>query len=321
LNVAAVYLGLSVGPLIGGLITHYLGWRSIFLVNAVLCVLVVIAVQWKLKGEWAEAKGEQFDITGCVIYGIGLALLIYGFSLLPGTLGFILVSIGLVILCGFIFWESRQKSPVLDISLFHQSLTFSMSNLAALINYMATSAITFLLSLYLQYIKGFTADVAGLIVIAQPVVMTIVSPLAGRMSDKIEPRIVASIGMGLTFTGLVMLSFLSQDISLIYIIVSLAVLGFGFGLFSSPNTNAIMSAVEKKYYGVASATVGTMRTVGQTMSMGISLLIFNLFMGNQQITPSLYPQFITSANVIFILCSALCFLGIFASLARGKMHS
>jgi MFS family permease len=215
----------------------------------------------------------------------------------------------------------RSKSPVLDMTLFRHNLVFSMSNLAALINYMATSAVTFLLSLYLQYIKALTPDVAGLVLIAQPVIMTVVSPVAGRLSDRIEPRVMASIGMGFTFAGLVMLAFLSFDTPIVYIIVSLVILGLGFGLFSSPNTNAVMSAVEKKYYGVASGTLGTMRTIGQTFSMGISLLIFSLFMGNQKISAQVFPQFLSGINILFILCAVLCLLGIFASLARGKTHS
>jgi len=127
--------------------------------------------------------------------------------------------------------------------------------LAALINYSATFAVAFFMSLYLQNIKGFDPQTAGLILVAQPVVMAAFSPVAGRLSDRIEPRIVASAGMAFTTAGLLLLSFLNVATAVEYIVASLIILGFGFALFSSPNVNAVMSSVEKKFYGVASATL------------------------------------------------------------------
>jgi MFS family permease len=193
--------------------------------------------------------------------------------------------------------------------------------LAALINYSATFAVSFLLSLYLQYIKGFTPETAGLILIAQPVMMAMFSPLAGILSDRIEPLIVASVGMGLTTVGLFMLIFVSNGASIGYIVTSLIILGLGFGFFSSPNTNAVMGSVDRKFYGVASGMLGTMRLTGQAFSLGISLLLFAIFIGRVQITPEYYPLFLKSMRVAFIIMAALCFLGIFASIARGKTRN
>jgi MFS family permease len=150
--------------------------------------------------------------------------------------------------------------------------------------------------------------------------MAISSPVAGALSDRFEPRVVASLGMALTTAGLTMLIFVGGDTGLAYIIVCLVVLGLGFGLFSSPNTNAVMSSVERKFYGVASGTLGTMRLTGQTFSMGTVLLLFALYIGRVQITPGLYPEFIKSMRTAFQIAAALCFLGIFASIARGKTH-
>lgn len=195
---------------------------------------------------------------------------------------------------------------------------FTFSNLAALINYSATFAVSFLLSLYLQYIKGFSAQDAGLILMYQPVVQAIFSPLAGRLSDKIEPRIVASAGMAVTVTGLLLLTSLEKQTSIEFIAVTLVLLGFGFGLFSSPNTNAVMSSVKRKFYGVASATLATMRLIGQTFNMGITTMIFTLYMGRVQIIPEYHPVFLESVTVAFTVFSVLCFIGIFASLVRGK---
>jgi EmrB/QacA subfamily drug resistance transporter len=320
ISTAAVYTGLSVGPLVGGFLTGHFGWRSIFFLNAFLGLMIIVVVFWKLKGEWAEAKGESFDYIGSIIYSLALVAVFYAFSVLPALWGVWLIIIGVIGLIAFVRWEIRQKYPILNIGFFRNNTVFAFSNLAALINYSATFAVAFLLSLYLQYVKGFTPEHAGLILIAQPVVMVICSPIAGSLSDRIEPRLVASIGMALTTVGLVMLTFLGDATGLQYILISLVILGFGFGFFSSPNTNAVMSSVERKFYGVASGTLGTMRLTGQAFSMGMALLLFALYIGRVQITPEYYPLFLKSMKVAFSISAALCFLGIFASIARGKTH-
>lgn len=319
-NAAAVYSGLSLGPIVGGLLTERFGWRSIFVVVIMFGLLTIIVTVWKLKGEWAEAKGESFDLIGSTMYALSLVALMYGMSRLPALSGVWLFAAGVLGIVIFIWWEMRVSSPVVNIALFRDNTIFAFSNLAALINYSATFAVGFLLSLYLQYIKGFSPEHAGLILIAQPVVMAIFSPIAGRLSDKIEPLVVASVGMALTTVGLAILIFLNQNTGLGLILVSLIILGLGFGLFSSPNTNAVMSSVEKKFYGIASAAVGTMRTVGMMFSLGIATLLFTLYIGRVQITPEYFPLFLQSLKTAFIIFTVLCFVGIFASLARGKMR-
>jgi len=217
-------------------------------------------------------------------------------------------------------WESSTASPVLDISLFRHNQVFAFSNLAAFINYSATFAVGFLLSLYLQYIKGLNPSDAGIVLVAMPVVQAVFSPLMGRLSDRIEPRLLASSGMALTAAGLLLLVFIGAETALWYIIASLIVLGVGFALFSSPNINAVMSSVDKKSLGVASATLATMRLTGQMFSLGIAMLLISLFMGRVQITPEIYPQYIRSLQTTLAVFTALCIGGIFASMARGKTH-
>ncbi|MEM3406621.1 MAG: MFS transporter [Nitrososphaerota archaeon] len=320
INIAATYLGLSLGPFIGGLLTQYFGWRSIFITNMLLGLIIIILTIWKIKGEWVEAKGEKFDFIGSIIYSFILIAIIYGFSLLPTIIGISLVLMGILGILILIKWEKRIENPILNVNLFKNNIVFTFSNIAALINYSATFAVSFLLSLYLQYIKGFDPKNAGLILVSQPIVQAVFSPLAGKLSDRIEPRIIASIGMMITTIGLSFLIFLNEETLLEFIIASLILLGFGFALFSSPNTNAIMSSVEKKYYGVASAILATMRSIGQTFSMGISTLIFTIYIGNVQITQEYYQIFLESIKVAFIIFSFLCFIGVFASFARGKIN-
>jgi len=320
INVAAVYTGLSAGPLIGGLLTQHFGWRSIYLFNAALGMVVIFCTLWKLREEWAEARGERFDWAGAVIYSLSLFLLMIGFSRLPGTEAVLFVVTGMAGIAAFIKWELGTVSPLLEISLFLRNRAFTFSNLAALIHYCATYAVGFLMSLYLQFIKEFTPQAAGLILLAQPVIQAAFSPLIGRLSDRIEPRLLASLGMALTVCGLSVLIFIAAGSSLAYILAGLALLGLGFAFFSSPNVNAILSSVDRKFLGVASGTLATMRILGQMFSMGIALLIFALVIGRVQIAPPYYPLLLRSMKLAFSILAVLCFLGIFASLSRGRIH-
>jgi EmrB/QacA subfamily drug resistance transporter len=319
ITIAAVYTGLSAGPFAGGLLTNYFGWRSIFFSTFPLG-LIVFFLLLRIPGEWTGAKGEKFDLKGSVAYGLSLSSLIFGFSKLPDLIGFILTLVGIVGIIGFILFESKLEFPVMNITLFRKNRVFAFSNLAALINYSATFAVAFLLSIYLQVIAGYSPREAGLILVSQPIIMAIVSPLSGRLSDRIEPSLLASAGMSITTLGLFVFIFLGEELSLGLLISNLIFLGIGFGLFSSPNTNAIMSSVDKQFYGVASGAMGTMRLVGQMFSMGIAMLLFSLFIGREPLTPENAEGILQSMQFAFILFSGLCFLGIFASLARGKMN-
>ena len=318
INITATYLGLSCGPVIGGLLTQYLGWRSIFAFLVPFGVISLVLINRKIKSEWADSSGEKFDWRGSVIYGISLASFMYGFSRLPSLIGWICVTIGVGMAVAFVLLEKNISNPVFDIRLILRNRVFAFSGMAALINYSATSAIGFFISLYLQYLKGFDAHAAGLIMISQPVAMTILSPIAGKLSDKKNPGIIASTGMGITGAGLVFLCFISENTPNYLIVLLLILMGIGFGLFSSPNMNAIMSSVERRHLGVASGVVGTMRMIGQMMSMGIAMMLISLYIGKQTINPATYPGLISAMRTGFIIFSVLSVLGIFASLARNE---
>lgn len=320
-NVAAVYLGLSLGPFLGGVLTQNFGWRSVFLAGVPPGLAASLLSSLKLKGEWVGDKGKAFDFAGSALYSLSLLALIYGFSSLPSALAARLIFAGALGILAFVWWESKVGSPVLDLSLFRGNRPFSFSNLAALIGYTSTFAVTFLLSLYLQYVKGLTPQTAGLILISQPVMMATFSPLAGKLSDRVEPRDVSSIGIGLTAASLLALTFLNEKTSLKLIIASLILLGLGFAFFSSPNTNAAMASVERKFYGVAAAALGTMRSAGQTLSMGVATLMLATYLGRVQITPAHYSAFLEGVNAAFAVFAALCFAGALVSIARGKTRA
>jgi EmrB/QacA subfamily drug resistance transporter len=319
--VAATYLGLSLGPVIGGFLTHQFGWRSIFFFTAPFGALVIAFVVFRLEGEWTGAKGERFDAPGAALSSVSLAALMFGFTRLPAAAGAWLILAGAAGIAAFGFWELRARDPLIDLRLAAGNRIFAFSNLAALVNYSASFAVGFLISLYLQYIRGFDPRQAGAVLVAQPIVMALCSPGAGRLSDRIESRIVASIGMAITAASLFLFIFLGAGTPLAAIVLNLMLLGFGFALFSSPNTNAVMSSVERRFYGVAGATLGTMRAIGQMMSLGIAMLIFSLVLGGARITPEHHGRFLESVRTAFVVFSALSVAAVFASLARGAARA
>jgi len=318
LNVSAVYIGSSIAPMIGGFLTDAFTWRGIFYVNTIASLIISLLILWKIKHHEIVKSVEKFDIKGTILYMISISLFMYGLSSLPKMSAILMVIAGIAGLLLFVRIELKNSSPVLEIRLFTQNKEFAFSNLSALINYSATFGLSFILSLYLQYIKGLSARDAGLILIAQPITMAIVASFSGRMSDKINPRLLASTGMAISAIGLFILSFISFDTSDTYIIVGLLILGSGFGLFSSPNTNVVMSSVEKKNYGTASAILATMRSSGMMFSMAIATLSLHIMIGNNVIDTHNLPEFLTSAKIILYVFTALCLLGVFISFTKNK---
>ena len=320
ITIATVYAGLSIGPFLGGILTDTFGWPAIFLVNVPLGILTIVLTLRCIRHEWADAAGEPFDLRGAIVYGIMLFTLIYGMLMLPDPAG--LAWIGAALAAAVVFYrlEMHRECPLMDLTVFSGNHTFVFSNIAAMINYGATFGVGVLLSLYLQYIQGFSAATAGLILVAQPVVQTVFSPVAGQLSDSIEPRIVATAGMALTAIGLASFIILTPATPVWVIVASLMVMGLGYGLFSSPNTNAIMSSVEMKHLGIASGMVATMRSFGQLLSMAIAMFCFAIFIGTVTITPAVYPALMNSITIAFGVFTILCIAGVGASFVRGTIH-
>lgn len=320
ISVAAVYLGLAFGPFAGGFITQYMGWRSIFFIASGLGIITTaIAFIFLGKDEPNRNDATRMNLKGTVFYMIGLVALVYGSSNIPSIMGWVLMLGGVLSLGIFWLFESRSAMPVIDTTLFTKNRLFAFSNLAALINYSATFAIVFLMSLYLQKIMGLSPRDAGTILIAQPIVMAIFSPVAGRFSDRIEPRYLATAGMTICSIGLAALAFLSASTPIWFIVIVLLWVGFGFALFSSPNMNTIMSSVSKTQYGLASGTAATMRVIGQIVSMTIATLYFAGFMGNQPIEIVPDHLFIRAVRFGFITFSIISLAGIYFSYNRGKI--
>ena len=250
LSVTATYVGLSTAPIIGGYLIVWFGWHSLFYVPILVGLISATAMRIAVRQEWAEAKNEKFDLLGTLVYVPSMSIFMFGFSQLPVTHAIVLTALGIVGLTWFIRIELNVETPVFNINLFKTNKLFAFSNLAALINYATTFASTFMLSLYLQYVKGLTPGKAGAILVTQPMVMALVAGWAGRLSDKRDPRILASLGMGFSMVGLLLLIRINAATPIAYLVFTLAILGFGFGLFSSPNTNSIMGSVDKRFLGL-----------------------------------------------------------------------
>jgi len=320
LTVSTIYLGLTCGPLLGGFLIDLYGWRASFVFHIPLAIVVLLIGFFKVPGDWSNDERGEFDLTGAILYGLSIVLLCLGVSTLPERLGLLYLILGFLGVWAFIKLAKRSKHPIFDVSLFGRNRVFAFSCFASFIIYTAVFANIILLSLYLQYIKGLSATMAGSIMMIQPLTMAVFSPLMGRLSDKHEPRILASIGMAITAFGLLMLAFLNTNSEILYLISALVITGFGFSLFSSPNVNAIMSTVEKQQYGSATGSIATMRILGQMTSVVIVTLIFAMLIGQVEIEPSVYQNLQHAISVCFYISAILCIPGFIFSLVRGRMH-
>ena len=317
INITGVYVGLSLSPVLGGILNYHLGWRSVVLFGVPFLFVILALLLTKIDDEWITFKNIPLDFKGSLLYGIGMVLFMYGFTILNESLGVVLTVLGIIILIVFCLIELNVDNPVFDIRFF-KNHKFLSANFASLCAYLATFAVTTILNYHLQYIKGYDSQFSGIILLVAPLCQVVVAPIAGRLSDRYVPQILAAIGMGLGTVSLVLFSFLDSGTSLEFLVASMVLYGVGFGLFSPPNTNVIMGSVPPKDTSVASAAVATMRTVGQAMSMGILTLVFAFVMGNVPISEEVYPLLISSCQITCIICVVLCVASVFASLVGIK---
>lgn len=319
---ASTYLGLSLGPVVGGLLNHYFGWQSIFVVSSLVGLFAFVTAYRRLPRNEVHDMGAKLDIPGMVYYILMIVVTMYGLSNIS-TVYFAWGFIVLGLFIGFLFVrrEMRHEEPMLQIRLFLHNRIFTYSNVATFLNYGATFAVGYLLSIYLQLVMGFTSQVAGLILVSQPIVMAIFSPFAGRLSDRIAPHKIASLGMGICALNLFLFSFINGETPLWVVVGGLLFIGLGFALFSSPNTNAVMACVKAQDYSVASSILATMRSIGHSTSMAIITVVIGASMGSAGLIEATPGQLVTTMHTAFGIFTVLCILGIPLSLSRGKKRS
>jgi len=328
INTATVYVGLSVGPSLGGLLVQHLGWRSVFYVNVPIGAVVVLLALFKLKREATPRKVEILDPVAIVTYGAALFMIVLGLTLSEAQLSMVPLSLllgGISALAFFVWYQRRAASPLLDLSLF-KNTAFAYTVLTSLLNYSSVFGVGFIMSLYLQLVPGFTASEAGLIMLTQPIMMALFSPLGGRLSDRVEPRIVSSIGMTIVALSIFALAQLEANSAWWDTTLRLMVLGLGYAFFSSPNTNAAMSSVDRRQFGIAAAILSTMRFTGQAISLAVSTSVLSAHLGGVAVSRRSGAKlpadaFMSGMRMALTILALICAAGIFTSLVRGKIHA
>ncbi|MDD1773587.1 MAG: MFS transporter [Methanomassiliicoccales archaeon] len=334
INAMSVYLGLTMGPPLGGFLTQALGWQSIFYINIPIGTLVIILAIRKMKESVSVPKKEEFDLAGLFAFSSGLILLLVGLTLgdfvgWTSTLIVVMLAFALVLFLSFLIIERRLGSrAMLDVNLILKNRLFAAANISALLNYTSYFGISFMISFYLQLVLSLSSFQAGLVLLVMPITMASLSPISGWMSDKIGSRALASGGMIIIGLGLLLMSTLTTASDIPHVAIGLLVMGIGMGVFSSPNTSAVMGSVQRSQLGVASGTLATMRFVGQASSLALmgaivatvagTSLLGALFSGSPP--PSVADAlFVQGMNYAFVVSAIIAFIGAGTSLARGPL--
>ncbi len=313
--VTGVYVGVSLGPFIGGLVTTALGWRWLFFTGAPVCFLALVLSLVFLPVKPVRSVGEGFDWAGSVLIALTMGLWGYGSGALAqgGHAWWVMIGGGMA-LAAFIQVEKRVSRPLLEMALFLDNPTFTQGNLSHFINYTSIFGVTFLLSLYLQYAHGMTPQQAGAFLVVQPVLQAVITPISGRLADRLPPHYLTSLGMALSTAGLGVAALCATHGSLVLAQIALVLLGLGAGLFSSPNTHVIMGSVTSRHYGMASAMTAAMRTVGMSASMLIITVIVSHRIGSQAVTAQNVSSYEQAMQLsLFVFC-AICLVGVILSL-------
>ena len=316
-SLASTDVGLSAGPVIGGFLNYNFGWKSIFMLTGLLGAIAFFAAIFKLPGEKSENRGKSPDMSGNILYVIFIVMMMYGLSEIgKGMIYVLITAVGVILGILFIIHESRSEDPIVNVTLFRENKGYAFSNISAMLNYGATFAISYLISIYLQVVMGYSSQTAGLIMIFQPIIMAVLSPVMGRFSDRISPFKMSSVGMAFCAAGTFIFIFIGRETQIFVIIMALVITGLGFSLFSSPNTNAVMSCVDKAEYGVASSILATMRSIGHTLSMVIVTITVTMLIEDMPLADAPAEVLIKVIRISFIVFTLICTAGVFISLKR-----
>ena len=306
MSATVTYLGLTVGPSLGGWLTSQFSWRAVFYINLPVGLLAIWLSWHYIREDHSSSRIEHFDLAGAITFMTGLMTLLlalnqghaWGWTSLP-ILGLLVAAT--LVLGIFIILQYRVQSPMLDLSLF-KSRVFFFSALSAILNYICVYTILFLMPFYLIQGRGFGSAQAGLLLTAQPIIMAIVAPISGTLSDRIGPRIPGIIGMGALTIGLYLLSRLGPTSPNSQVVLALITTGFGTGTFISPNTSALMGAAPRHRQGIAAGIQATARNFGMVLGIGLAGAVFTTVLtnlgGGDTASPALFQAFQTSFRVV-----------------------
>jgi len=322
--IAFIYAGLSAGPALSGLLVRYINWQSIFWFTSAAAVLGLALSHFSLRGsEWWGDRSRKLDIPGSMLFACTLACLTVSVAGREwvGSWSSALLVVGCVGALGFVWFETKADSPVFPIKFFLRNAPFSLSVVAALLNYAASFGIVFFFSLYLQSIKGLSAEQAGLLLMFQTLIQCLLSPGAGKLADRVYPGKLATSGMALCAISLFMAGRIDAGSSLLFVVAIFIVMGFGFALFSTPNTTLIMNSVPKELYGMASSLTAIARSLGMLTSMGISTYLIEHFMGHTSINAATQQAFMDTMHWGMVVFAVISCVGIFCSIGRIRQNA
>lgn len=313
------YVGLTLGPIMGGFFNGFFGWQSIFIFGGVVAVVALIAVITRIEKDDMPEERMKVDVPGNIIYVVMITAIIYGLTAMNTfRFAWVILAAGVILIVVFAKVELKAEEPVIDVRIFATSRAYLFSNLVALFNYSATYGLGYLTSIYLQVALGYSSKMAGLVLIAQPFFMALLTPRMGKLSDRVSPYRLASAGMALCALSLLFYTFMKTDTPVWAIIAALAVAGIGVSLFSSPNTNVVMSCVHPSRFGVANSILATMRNTGHATGMAIITMVVSAVVGNASLYDVPADELVRTMHIAFAVFTALCVAGIFMSLARRK---
>jgi len=329
---AATYAGLSIGPVLGGLLSSQFGWRLIFYVNIPIGLVTASVCHFRTQERYHVKQEASLDILGALsliasISSVLVSVTFSGAATIPRQYILSLASLAVFSFLLFILVEKKlAPQPLVDVRLFTKNRMFALSNMTALLHYVASYGIGFLLSLYLQVVLRLDAQKAGLIMLSQPLLMAIVSPFSGHLSDRIEPRFLSSLGLGIMSAAILFLSGVTTNTTTHAIVLILVILGLGYGLFSSPNSSAVMGSIPREALGIGSGTLATMRFLGQSLSLAVVTFTLTrsvsagiLVLREGQLNVPIH-EFLFGLRTSLQICAIIGALAVVVSMARGKQR-
>ena len=315
---ACIYVGLTVAPAVGGWLTELWGWRAVFLFQVPIVIALLVLIKMRLSGEWKNEEQTRYDWWGTGIFAVFSCSLVYGLSMLPSILGIIMLGLSVISLALFILHQSRSRRPLIRVQMFRESRVFSMSLTTSLLMYASNFPLVFVMSLYLQYVKGLSPLHAGQIILVQALSMAIMAPMSGKLADRFQPRLIATLGCVIVTCGMLVLSLMNTETSITYIAGSLLLIGVGFGLFSTPNNNAIMGGVKPNEVGAAAASMNLARTIGNLFGMSMVNLMVHFYLGDAQFTQEQNPALILTVEMALNMSLAFVVVACGISVFRGR---